>query len=152
MADPLSVAAGIIAVITATIQSSVALYDTIESFKTYPKRVHDLLNQILSLKKILSSLRELSQQDEKVGAPLEIPLKECEATCNQFRKILETHRGTLSSRRSFYTWISFKFRNGDIVNFMETLAVYKSTMAIAIGDANLYVLECPIAASAVGHG
>lgn len=147
MADPLSIAAGIIAVITATIQSSTALYHTIESFKNYPQRVRELLKQILSLTKILESLRELSEQDESVGAPLEVPLRECGAACARFKTVLELHRGSLSNGKSFATWISFRFRNGDIVNFMETLAVYKSTMAIAIADANLYVLPCPHLAS-----
>ncbi|KAI6777821.1 uncharacterized protein J7T54_002742 [Emericellopsis cladophorae] len=137
MADPLSIAAGIIAVITATIQSSEALYLTIESFKNYPKRVQDLSKQLLGLTETLASLRELSEQDEGLGTPFEVPLRECRATCEQFREALEIHRQRLSSGRSFYAWISFKFRNGDIVNFMETLAVYKSTMAIAIADANL---------------
>lgn len=137
MADPLSIAAGVIAVITATIQSSTALYDTIESFKNYPQRVHELSKQLLSLTKILISLRELSEQDESVGAPLKVPLAECGAACARFREILELHRRSLSSGKSFQAWVSFRFRNGDIVNFMETLAVYKSTMAIAIADANL---------------
>ena len=152
MADPLSVTAGIIAVVTATIQSSTALYNTIESFKNYPQRVRELLKQIMGLQEILSSLRELCEQDRRVGGPLKIPLQECGATCEQFREVLEFHRGTLSSGRSFSAWISFKFRNGDIVNFMERLAVYKSTIAIAIGDANLYVLELPNTISGMGHG
>lgn len=139
MADPLSIPAGVIAIITATIQSSTALYNAIESFKSYPQRVQELLKQLKSLTKILSSLHELSEQDESVGAPLESPLRECRATCDRFRQLLELHRGSLSNSKSIPKWISFRFRNGDIVNFMETLAVYKSTIAIAIADANLCV-------------
>jgi hypothetical protein len=75
-----------------------------------------------------------------VGAPLEVPLKECTATCKRFKEVLELHRTRLSNGRNVYAWISFKFRNGDIVNFTETLAVYRSTVVLAIAEANLYVV------------
>lgn len=137
MADPLSIAAGIIAIITATIQSSTALYDTIESFKNYPQRVKDLLKQLSSLTQTLDSLRELSEQDESVGVSLKVPLRECGATCDGFGRLLSVHRRKLSNGKVFSAWMHLKFRNGDVVNFMETLTVYKSTIAIAIADANL---------------
>lgn len=138
MSDPLSIAAGIIAIVTATIQSTSALYHTIESFKTYPKRVAELKDQLWALTDVLKSLHELSQEDNTTCALLEAPLKQCRIACEEFKNVLENCRqNSRSGKPSLSEWMKLTYRNGDIVSFMESLAVYKSTIGIAIADANL---------------
>lgn len=138
MSDPLSVTAGIIAIVTATIQSTSALYNTIESFKAYPKRVGELRAQLLALGDVLRSLHELAEHDETVCALLETPLRQCRTACRDFKVILEEcRRNSRSGKPSFSEWMKLRYRNGDIVSFMESLAIYKSTIGIAIADANL---------------
>jgi hypothetical protein len=138
MSDPLSITAGIIAIVTATIQSTTALYNTIESFKTYPKRVGELKAQLSALSDVLRSLHELTEQDETVCALLETPLRQCRIACQDFKIILEEcRRNSRSGKPSFSEWMRLRYRNGDIVSFIESLAIYKSTIGIAIADANL---------------
>lgn len=138
MADPLSVTAGIIAIVTATIQSTSALYETIESFKTYPKRVGELKNQLLALTEVLASLQELARQDDTICALLEYPLRQCCRACEDFKTLLEDCRQhARTGRPSLSEWMRLRYRNGDIVSFMESLAMYKSTIGIAVADANL---------------
>lgn len=141
MSDPLSITAGIIAIVTATIQSTSALYDTIESFKAYPKRVGELKNQLSALANVLRSLGDLAQHDDTICALLEAPLKQCCMACEDFRTLLEDcRRNARDGKPSFSEWIKLRYRNGDIVSFIESLGMYKSTIGIAVADANLWVL------------
>jgi hypothetical protein len=140
MGDPLSTTASAIAIVTVTIQSTTALYRIIDDFKNYPKRVSELKAQLWALINVLKSLEALVRDDATVGATLESPLRQCGRACQGFKDLLEKCRQKSSSGRlSFSEWMKLRYRNGDIVSFVESLAGYKSTIGIAIADANLYV-------------
>jgi hypothetical protein len=140
MSDPLSVTAGIIAVVTAAIQATSALYDTIESFKTYPKRVRELRNQLSALANVLRSLLELAEHDDTICPLLEAPLRQCCVACEEFKILLEDcRRSSRNGKPNFAEWMKLRYKNGDIVSFIESLAMYKSTVGIAVADANLWV-------------
>lgn len=142
MADPLSVASGIIAVVTATVQATKALYETIDSYKSYPRRITELKDQLQSLIEVLSSLRELLETDQEACLPLKFPLQQCCAACQEFKALLENRAGSSGKGRpSFAEWMRFEFRSGDVVSFTESIAGYKLTISIAIADANLYVIS-----------
>ncbi|KAH7308612.1 hypothetical protein B0I35DRAFT_98946 [Stachybotrys elegans] len=138
MADPLSITSGVIAIVTFTIQSSTALYHAIESFKTYPKRVAELKTQLWALIDVLKSLEALSREDVTACRLLESPLKQCGKACQEFKCLLEEcRRSSTSGRLSLSEWMRLRYRNGDIITFMESIESYKSTISIAIADTNL---------------
>ncbi|KEY73245.1 hypothetical protein S7711_10158 [Stachybotrys chartarum IBT 7711] len=137
MSDPLSITAGVIAIVTVTIQSTTALYRTVESFKSYPKRVAELKNQLWALINVLRSLEALTREDRTACALLESPLRQCGRACQEFKDLLENCRQKSNSGRlSLSEWMKLRYRNGDIVSFIESLAGYKSTIGIAIADTN----------------
>ena len=46
MADPISLASGLLALATFAFKSSITLYKTVESFQVHPKRVRDLKEEL----------------------------------------------------------------------------------------------------------
>ena len=141
MSDPLSVASALIGIVTATVQASKALYDTVQSFKNHPRKVRQLKEELEALNLVLQSLRTLVDHDASTLTVLELPLKRCQQACLDFRTIILkccAHSG--GSRTSFRDWATLRYMDSDIAEFTNMLAGYKSTIAIALGDANLLVL------------
>jgi hypothetical protein len=138
MADPLSVASGLIAIVTGACQASVALYKTVESFKNHPRKVRQLKEELEALTIVLESLRMVVVHDASTMASLELPLKRCEEACVDFRRVMiKCTSDTGDSKTSFKDWARLSYMQGDIGSFTNMLAGYKSTITIALGDANL---------------
>ncbi|KAL5605913.1 hypothetical protein FOVSG1_006060 [Fusarium oxysporum f. sp. vasinfectum] len=119
MGDPLSVASGLIAVVTATLQSSKILYETIQSFRNHRTAVLDLVRELKGLESVLSPLQDHA--------------------CVDFQILIEqnSRRTRAETRTSLRDWAKLMYMNGDIVSFKELLAGYKGTITIALADANL---------------
>lgn len=139
MGDPLSVASGLIAVVTATLQSSKILYETIQSFRNHQTAVLDLLRELKALESVLLPLRDHVQTDERAFLPLKFPLIQCRQACAEFQTLIEqnSRRSRDKARTSFRDWAKLMYMNGDIVSFKELLSGYKATISIALADANL---------------
>ena len=141
MGDPLSVASGVIAIVTATLQSSKLLYETIQSFKNHQTAVSDLVRELRSLESALRSLQDHVRTDDRAFLPLKFPLIQCRQACADFQALVEqnSRRSRDKARTSFRDWAKLMYMNGDIVSFKELLAGYKATITIALADANLSV-------------
>jgi hypothetical protein len=139
MGDPLSVASGLIAIVTATLQSSKILYETIQSFRNHQTAVSDLVRELRSLESVLRPLQDHVRTDERAFVPLKFPLIQCRQACADFQTLIEqnSRRSRDKTRTSFRDWAKLMYMNGDIVSFKELLAGYKSTITIALADANL---------------
>ncbi|CAG7555186.1 unnamed protein product [Fusarium equiseti] len=139
MGDPLSVASGVIAVVTATLQSSKLLYETIQSFRNHQTAVSDLVRELKSLESVLRSLQDHVRTDDRAFLPLKFPLMQCRQACTDFQTLVEqnSRRSRDKARTSFRDWAKLMYMNGDIVSFKELLAGYKATINIALADANL---------------
>ncbi|KIL84948.1 hypothetical protein FAVG1_11818 [Fusarium avenaceum] len=139
MGDPLSVASGLIAVVTATLQSSKILYETIQSFRNHRTAVSDLLRELKGLQSVLGPLQDHVRTSETAFLPLKFPLIQCQQACVDFKRLVEksSMRSRGESRTSFRDWAKLMYMNGDIASFREMLAGYKSTITIALADANL---------------
>lgn len=138
MADPLSITAGAIAIITATIQSTTALHTSIQSFRAYPRRVAGLKDQLKALIDVLQSLKQLTEEDPAPCKLLEAPLRQCSTACDDFKRLLAScKKNAKDGRLKLSEWARLTYRSGDIADFTEALAVCKSTIGIAIADANL---------------
>ena len=138
MAEPISVASGLVALATFALQSSKALYQAIESFKSNPKTIRDLKEELEALDGVLQSLTETVTNFETHLDALKLPLHRCGTACKDFEAIVArcaAHSGT--SKTSFRDWARLKYMGEDITAFRNMLAGYKSTIIIALGDANM---------------
>lgn len=140
MADPLSATSAVLAVVTVAIQSSKALYETVRSFQNHQRAVRHLLDELVALNKVLQSLQALAGHDVTTFVSLKLPLEQCSQACSEFEEMVvrcSKHAG--GPRTSFRDWARLRYMGNDIAGFTGMIAGYKSTICIALADANLQV-------------
>lgn len=138
--DPLSITAGILAVGGFALKSSMALHQTIREFKTQNKDARALKAELGDLTGVLGSLLETVANNPTIDfRSLELPLQRCGHACEDYGKIIERcikHSGD-GQRPSVRDWLTQKYLQGDINDFKEMLAAHKSTINIALANANM---------------
>ena len=139
MAEPIGMASGLLALATFAFQSSVKLYKTVDSFQIHPKRVRDLKDELEALSGVLSSLTETVSATTDVDlTALDLPLLRCGNSCKEFeQEIMKCSSRSGGGRTSFRDWAKLRYMGDDIDGFRQLLAGYKSTINIALTDANL---------------
>lgn len=141
MAEPIGIASGVLAFASAAFQASIALSNTIKSFKHHNTRVQDLTNEVEALSAILASLNEtLSGAADLDLSSLDLPLKCCGNACSEFQdELLRCSSRSSEGRISIRDWAKLRYMGDDIDGFRRLLAGYKLTITIALTDASLYV-------------
>ena len=140
MADPLSIASGVVALVTFGLHTSKALCTAIESLKTHTKTVRDLKAEVLALSTALEELKDAVADDAEEFDKLKLPLLSCAVLCQDFSDLVRTCTDhTTETRISFRDWTKLQFKGHDIESFRTVLAGYKSTIQITIGGINLFV-------------
>ena len=137
--DPVSATSSIIALVAFGIQTSKGLAQVIESFRNQPRRVRELKEELDDLINVLSSLQETSGKIDHLSA-LKTPLFRCGKACEEFQAAI--HKCNMHSKESgtsLRDWARLTYMGSGISEFKNLLAAYKSTIAIAIGEANLFV-------------
>lgn len=139
MAEPISLASGLLTLATFALQSSTTLIKTVQSFEYHPKSVRDLKDVLEALSAALGSLVEtFGATTDKTLSALDLPLLRCGNACNEFEQAIQNCLSqSSSSRTSFREWARVKYMGMDINNFTQLLAGYKSTIDIAFADATL---------------
>jgi hypothetical protein len=139
MAEPISLASGLLALATFAFQSSITLYNTIQSFQNHPERVRSLARELEALQGVLSTLSDtLSATTDVDISALSLPLLRCGKACKEFEEELKKCSSRSSNgRTSFRDWAKLKYMGDGIDDFRQLLAAYKSTISIALTDANL---------------
>ena len=139
MADPISLASGLLALATFAFKSSIALYKTVESFQNNPKRVRDLKDELGTLGGVLGSLTETVSAITDVDlSALDLPLLRCGNACQEFeQELIKCSSRSGGNRTSFRDWAKLRYMGDDMDGFRQLLAGYKSTIIIALTDANL---------------
>ncbi|KAI1858262.1 hypothetical protein JX265_010930 [Neoarthrinium moseri] len=138
MADPLSVSSALVAIVAAAAQSSQILYQTVQSFRNHQRAIKQLREELEALVEVLESLQILADRDPASFQPLRLPLLQCHQACAEFNALIRScgrHSG--GGRTSFRDWARLRYMDGDVMHFTNMLAGYKSTIAIALADANL---------------
>ncbi|KAF4952290.1 hypothetical protein FSARC_12678 [Fusarium sarcochroum] len=143
MADGLSVASSVIALVAFAFKSSNILYTTIRDFQSQDKNARALKNELADLKGVLQALAETVGNNGDVNFDaLKLPLLRCGKTCEEYGNlIVRCTKHSNPSRPSFRDWISQQYLKGDIVDFREMLAGYKSTINIALANANIHLVK-----------
>lgn len=138
MADPISAASAIITLVTFGIQSSSMLYQTFKEFNSHHKHVRELKTELDALSLVLASIHQAILDNEADFTPLKLPLFRCGSACIEFNMVVrDATKQSHGSLASFRDWAKLKYLGDDIDGFKALLANYKSTITIALCDANL---------------
>lgn len=87
MAEPVGLASGLIGLATFAFQCSVSLYETMNGFRSHPKRVRDLLCELEALGAVLAPLVDLVKSTSDVDlSVLDLPLLRCGNACKEFQR------------------------------------------------------------------
>ncbi|KAL2133701.1 hypothetical protein VTI74DRAFT_1877 [Chaetomium olivicolor] len=136
MADPLSITASVVAVVTAAIQSTKSLSATVKRYKDRDKTLNRLQHELEDLTTVLSSLKEAADTDKSMSALLEGPVDRCRQVCREFEDAMEKFSG--KTKTGLRDWTKMEFMRGDIHDFMDTLASYKSTIMVGLGTITMH--------------
>ena len=138
MAEPISLASGLLTLATFAFKSSIALSETIRDFQHHPERVRSLLAELEALQGVLRTLNEtLSTTTDIDVSALSLPLLRCGKACGEFQDELRKCSSRSSSRTSFRDWAKLRYMGDGIDDFRQLMAGYKATINIALTDANL---------------
>ncbi|RSL39510.1 hypothetical protein CEP54_016310 [Fusarium duplospermum] len=139
MAEPVGLASGILALATFALKASVSLYDDVNTFRTHPKRVRDLLEELQALKGVLEMLKKTAGAATDVDfSALHLTVQRCGEACNEFgQELTKCCARSNADRTSFRDWAKMKYMGNDIDGFRQQLASYKSTIIVALADASL---------------
>ncbi|CAM1504967.1 Fc.00g106040.m01.CDS01 [Cosmosporella sp. VM-42] len=136
MADPLSITASVVAVVTAAIQSTKSLTETVKRFKDRDQILSRLQHELEDLINILNALKEVTNIETSILALLKGPVDRCSQVCREFETSMKEFSG--KSKTGFRDWAKMEFMRGDINEFMGTLAGYKSTISVGLGTITMH--------------
>ncbi|OJJ79074.1 uncharacterized protein ASPGLDRAFT_70324 [Aspergillus glaucus CBS 516.65] len=134
--DPLSITASVLAVVTAAVQSTKSLYDTVKRFKERDKTLHRLQNELEDLANILESLAQVTDSEMSMLALLQNPINRCSQVCRDFEQSMRGFSG--KSMTGFRDWAKMEFMRGSINEFIDTIAGYKSTISVGLGTITIH--------------
>ncbi|EXJ76645.1 uncharacterized protein A1O5_01153 [Cladophialophora psammophila CBS 110553] len=131
MADPLSISASLVAVTTAAVQSTKSLYETVKRFKDRDKTLRRLQDELRDLTNILDSLAQVTNAEQSMLTLLQGPIERCNQVCREFEQSMKVFSG--KSKTGFRDWTKMEFMRGNINEFIDTIAGYKSTITVGLG-------------------
>lgn len=148
MTDPLTVSAGIIAVVTVAYSSSKTLFEVIAGIHDAPKTFDDLRTDLGALQEVLGLLEARLDPGGQGGAfseaqascleHLASPLRACADACSEFKLKLDRLMGhSTDGHTSFRDRLKLHFQDKGITAFRFRLASYKQTLSIALEFASL---------------
>ncbi|KAH6661716.1 hypothetical protein B0J14DRAFT_526010, partial [Halenospora varia] len=138
MADPLSITSGILPLTVFAFQASRVLYQTVASLQNDQRSVRQFKEELKALGGTLETLQETVSNTNIDLSILRIPLLRCGKACEDFKTLIIEHTThSDESKTSFCDWAKLKYLGNDIVGLKNILAGYKSTIMIALGDANM---------------
>lgn len=138
MAEVVGSLSAVASLLALTLQSSITLYQTIQSLQSRDKTIRELRQELEALQHVLQALGESFSNSEVDLIALEQPLRRCKDACSDFNSLLAkcTSHST-EERSSKRDWLKLKYLGEDIAGFKDMLACYKSTISIALAYANL---------------
>jgi len=134
--DPLSITASVLTIITAAIVSAKTLHETVGRYKGRDKTLGRLQDGLTDLITILKSLEEVAHNEAPVLALLKGPIGRCAQVSADFEDAMKTFSG--KSKTGLIDWAKMEFMRGNINEFIDILADYKSTITVGLGTITLY--------------
>ncbi|KAJ0375418.1 hypothetical protein COL26b_006297 [Colletotrichum chrysophilum] len=149
MADPLSIVASVIGVVTAAVQVTQALHDFIGGIRDAPQNLYDTSDHLKALTDILDKFEvELRKHNETPGSLSTLlsqakpTIEACQTACNEFHAWLK--RATRHSDASHISWrdrIGLQYEDKTINAFKSRLQSYESTINLALGFTSLNLMS-----------
>lgn len=138
MAEVVGTVSAIASLVTLALQSSITLYQTVQSLQSRDKVIRELRQELEALQGVLQALDESICNFEVDLAALKQPLMRCHNACGEFNAlIVKCTSHSTEERSSRRDWLRLRYMGGDITGFKDMLASYKSTISIALAYANL---------------
>lgn len=138
--DPLSITASLLAVATASIESTRSLREAIKRYQTRDATLQRLLAEVDDTENSLRALEGLlvsSAQEPGLAGDtlivelLQSPIKRCDQLCKEFEIAMRRFSG--KSKTNIIDWARMEFMRGGFSQFLDTLAGYKATIAVGLG-------------------
>jgi hypothetical protein len=135
------VSSGVLTLVAFASKSTVTLYTAIRSFRSQDRDIRALRDELGDLSKVLESLQQTASTYATVDLDgLKLPLLRCGKACEEYGELIaRCTKHSDGSRPSVRDWVTQKYLQGDITQFREMLAGYKSTINVAVAHANLLV-------------
>jgi hypothetical protein len=127
----------IISSVTAAIQSTKSLCETIKRFKDRSKVLRRLQDELQDLATILDLLTQVNSAETSVLALLQRPIDRYSQVCREFEQSIKVFSG--KSETGFRDWTKIQYMRGDINGFIDIIAGYKSTISIGLGTITMLV-------------
>lgn len=147
MTDPLSITAGVIAVVTLAYDSGKTLYEFINGILEAPKALKDMNGDLAAIQKVLNSLKvelegtpdaTLSAGLKKFLNDIKPSLEGCTEACDEFKaKLVKVTSHSTEAHTSKRDRIKLQFQDKEISAFKYRMASYKATLSIALEYASL---------------
>jgi Fungal N-terminal domain of STAND proteins len=122
--------------VVSALQSSKSLYQAFDSLQYNGRTVRELKEELVALNEVLQLLQETVNRTDTGLSALELPLSSCAEACAEFAVVV-ARCTTERSRSSFRDWARLSYLGKDIAGFRLLVAGYKSTITIALADANM---------------
>ncbi|KAK1521603.1 hypothetical protein CABS01_16507 [Colletotrichum abscissum] len=138
MADPITITTAV----ASALKASVALHGAIRDYRSQNKDARGLKAEVGDLSGVLSSLFETIATNPSLDfEALRQPLQRCCDACEDYSKIIArcTKHSNDTTRPSVRDWVTQKYLQGDINDFKAMLAAHKSTINIALANANIRI-------------
>lgn len=129
MADPLN--------ITAAILSTKSLKETVKRYEDGNENLQRLQEELGGLLIVLENLERVSNVEVPILSLLKGPLGRCSQSCRHFENYLQELSGELSAGSP--DEVKMRVMSGDIIDFLDLLGGYKSTISVALGTIAMYV-------------
>ncbi|KAH6892894.1 hypothetical protein B0T10DRAFT_436508, partial [Thelonectria olida] len=142
MAKAIDQSSGVLA-IASVAESSMSLYDTVQSFQSNPKQLRDLSEELKALNGTLASLHDVLRITPDINLTvLELPLKLCGDRCKDLQmEILKCSSRSRGNRTSFRDWVMLRYMVRGVEGVRQLLLRYISTFDIFLADVNLRKLS-----------
>ena len=139
MAKHIDRGAELLAISNFALERSVSLHNTIDGYKSPPKPVRDLREELYELNLVLEMLSETIHTNDNAGfTALIIPLRQCGNACREFEEsIIKYSNEICDGEMSLQDWAKPSYIGEDIYGFRHMVAGYKSTITIALADVKL---------------
>ncbi|KAJ5569923.1 uncharacterized protein N7459_009353 [Penicillium hispanicum] len=138
MAEVVGTASAITSFVTLALQSSMILYQTIQSLHSRDKMIRELRYELDALQGVLIALEESIANIAVELTSLKQPLLRCKNACEEFNALLiRCTPHSTEERSSRRDWLKLRYMGEDISGFKNMLSGYKSTISIALAYANL---------------
>lgn len=136
-AEPLIISFTALALLTAAVQSTKSLCETVKRFKERNRTLGRLQDELEDLANILDSLIQVTDAKTSMLAFLHDPIRRCSQICGTFEQTMEVfNQNAVTGLRD---WTKMQFMGSGVHEFIDTIGGYKSTISVGLGITTMLV-------------